>query len=375
METLKISFLSYMGPYPTPPIAYGGEIIYWNVVDELDKMGHNVTLYASPLSRKPEHGNLVEISSLHPEMGFLDRRTELANVATHLKNILSSDIVHDGSNFKCAHFFANTVGMGEKALAHLISVDEHNLFYPHHVVAISYKHAKAMESSFGAHVQEPIPHPFFTSKNRHTSIVNPVVVYPDIDLDLYQPCYDKEDYVIWVSRFHEVKGPVTAIEACAKAGVKLKMSGDITSQDHRRYFLEKVKPLMDKHGIEYVPTPDRTSLIRFLQKAKAFIFPVSYVEAFGYVVLESLACGTPVITTCNGAMSEIVEHGRSGFIVPNTVDAFAETLSRVNELKPEEARRRAERFKKGNGAREFYKLYKMMLDGKWPRIHLPVKNR
>jgi glycosyltransferase involved in cell wall biosynthesis len=211
-------------------------------------------------------------------------------------------------------------------------------------------------------------------RNMFINVVNPVVIYPDIDLELYGPQYEKEDYVIWVSRMHPDKGIVQAIEACAKAHVKLKVSGDIvTNPIHREYYEKTVKPLLTKYDVEYVPTPDRKSLINFMRRGRALIFPIQYIEAFGYVVLESLALGTPVLATCLGAPSEIIEHGKSGFIVPNSVDAFSEALQRIDELKPEDARRRAEYFKKGKGAREFYELYKKMLDGKWPIYYLPQK--
>jgi hypothetical protein len=111
-----------------------------------------------------------------------------------------------------------------------------------------------------------------------------------------------------------------------------------------------------------------------VENASAFLCEGAYIHnSFGYVVLESLALGTPVLATCLGAPSEIIEHGKSGFIVPNSVDAFSEALQRIDELKPEDARRRAEYFKKGKGAREFYTLYKKMLDGKWPIYYLPQK--
>ncbi|MGB9614849.1 MAG: glycosyltransferase [Fervidobacterium sp.] len=372
METLKISFLSYMGRYATPPFSYGGEIIYWNIVDELAKMGHHVTLYASPGSKCPLNGKLVQMTSID-ENGSLNSSKELYNVSLHLKDILSSDIIHDGSNFKLTHYYANTLGH-KNSLAHLISVDQHNLFYPHHVVLISRKHLETVKSCFSAYVQEPIPHPIKSPSNMFMSIINPLYVYPDIDLDFFEPCYEKEDYFVWVSRFHPVKGVLMAVDICKKAGVKLKVGGDISSAEHLNYFM-KIQPILEKNNVEFVPTPDRMSLKRLLQHAKAFIFPVQYVEAFGLIVLESLALGTPVITSCNGAPSEIIEHGKSGFVSPLSVEAFVERVQMIDELKPEDARRRAEQFKKGTAAQHFYRIYKMMLDGKWPTLLLPTKHK
>lgn len=372
MEKLKISFLSYMGVSATPPKSYGGEIIYWNIVDELAKMGHEVTLYASPGSMCPENGKLVELSNVD-ERNLSNPLIEHRNIALNLYEILSSDIVHDGSNYKYAHYYANLLGKENNALVQLISIDHNNLVYPNHVVTISRKQAEIFLSSFTTYFTEPIPHPIHSYRQRFFGVVNPLTVYPDIDLELYEPCYDKEDYVCWVSRMHPDKGPVEAIKACVKAGVKLKMSGDISHHSlHREYFEKVVKPLMDKYGIEYVPTPDRRSLIEFIRKARAMIFPVNYNEAFGYVALECLALGTPVITSCRGALPEIVVHGRSGYIVPYSVEAFAEALSKVDELKPEEARKRATYFRKGNGAKQFYNIYKTMLDGKWPSTVYPT---
>jgi glycosyltransferase involved in cell wall biosynthesis len=370
METLKIAFLSYMGRYSTPPVNYGGEIIYANIVDELDKMGHEITLYATPNSMIPKHGRLVEHSSID-EHGFLNPYLEHDFVLKHWDEIRRHDIIHDASNFKFAHYYSDVYHIANKSLTHLISNDFVNLYQPYHIVCISWKHTQLALTSSSSYDKEPIPHPVFHKANYLVNVTNPVWIYPDIDLQLYKPRYDKEDYVAWVSRFVPEKGPIQAIEACVKAGVKLKMSGSIWAPDHNKYFTEKVKPLMDKYNIEYVKTEDRQSLIEFLQGAKALIFDVQYNESFGYVALEALACGTPVLATCNGALPEIIEHGKSGFIVPNSVDAFAKYIKKIYKLRPQDARQRATKFAKPKGANEFYKLYKDMLNGKWPTLDLP----
>ncbi len=370
METLKIAFLSYMGLYSTPPVNYGGEIIQWNLADELSKLGHEVTLYASPGSKKPVNGKLIEHASLDPDKNLM-AHIEHNFVLQQMNSILKHDFLIDSSNFKYAHYYADIHHQSQKAIAHMISNDFYNLKQPYHVVCLSWKHTKLAETSSPAYSKEPLPHPVFHNYNYLINVSNPMYVYPDIDLEEYQPRYDKEDYVCWTSRMSGEKGIVRAIESCQKAGIKLKISGSRWAPDHKRYYEKVVEPLLQKYSIEYVETDTRAKLIDFLQRARAFIFPVDYPESFGYVVLESLACGTPVITTPNGAMPEIVEHKKSGYIVPNSDECFVRALKRIHRIKPIECRERAKRFAKGNGAKDMNYLIKKSLDGDWKCLDLP----
>jgi glycosyltransferase involved in cell wall biosynthesis len=114
-----------------------------------------------------------------------------------------------------------------------------------------------------------------------------------------------------------------------------------------RYFHEYVEPHLREGRIEYLGEVSHGEKVELLQDARATLFPVDWEEPFGLVMIESMACGTPVIATRRGAVPEVIEHGRSGIIVDDYRDMVG-VLEQADELEPLELRRAAEeRFSKG----------------------------
>jgi glycosyltransferase involved in cell wall biosynthesis len=117
------------------------------------------------------------------------------------------------------------------------------------------------------------------------------------------------DYLVYLGRFIPNKGPLEAIAIAEKAGMPLKLAGP-----ENDYFHEAIEPCLNRDSVEYVGEVHGKQKSELLQGAKALLYPVQWGEPFGLVLLEAMACGTPVLAYNRGAVSEIVDHGRTGWI-------------------------------------------------------------
>jgi glycosyltransferase involved in cell wall biosynthesis len=118
------------------------------------------------------------------------------------------------------------------------------------------------------------------------------------------------------------KGPHLAIAAAKKAGVRLKLAGEIQPVFHD-YWVEQVLPLIDGDQIQFVGEVDRLKKNALLSRAKALLFPIQWEEPFGLVMIEAMACGTPVLALPGGSVDEVVRDGVSGWICRNVDDMAA----------------------------------------------------
>lgn len=192
---------------------------------------------------------------------------------------------------------------------------------------------------------------------------NPVV-HIGLDQDEYIYREIKDDYFLFLSRVDwDVKGVELAIETALKAGIRLLIAGNV----HRKKFVNSYwrgylkRKLSDQ--ILYVGPVGGELKAMLLAKAKALIFPTKWCEAFGIVTIEALASGTPVITTHNGAMPEIVEHGKTGFLCKD-VNEMAEAIKKISSINPMDCLKRIEeRFNYRRMTLEYMRLYESLLKG------------
>ena len=134
-----------------------------------------------------------------------------------------------------------------------------------------------------------------------------------IDLPLYRLQEIKEDYLAFIGRIAPMKGTHLAIEVAKKAGIPLKIAGEV-QPIFRAYYDQQIKPHVDGKFIEYVGEADLKAKNELLGKARAMLFPIQWDEPFGLVQIEAMACGTPVLALPGGSVREIVCDGVSGYV-------------------------------------------------------------
>jgi glycosyltransferase involved in cell wall biosynthesis len=137
-------------------------------------------------------------------------------------------------------------------------------------------------------------------------------------------------YALFLGRMAPEKGVEAAIMACLPADVPLLIAAKMREQPEREYFEARIKPHLREGRVEYVGEPKFHEKIDLLQGAKALLFPIQWNEPFGLVMLEALACGTPVLAYRNGAAPEIIMDDVNGFLCDNVID-MAYRLSMVEE--------------------------------------------
>jgi len=158
-----------------------------------------------------------------------------------------------------------------------------------------------------------------------------------LDFSLYPVKPHRGDYLLFLGRMSPDKGAHRAIDVAVAAGLPLKIAGKKREPAELEYFEHYVRPHLSE-TIEYLGEVTHGEKVELLQNARATLFPIEWEEPFGLVMIESMACGTPVIATRYGAVPEVIEHGRSGIIVDDYREMVA-AIEEADRLDPMELRR------------------------------------
>ena len=189
-------------------------------------------------------------------------------------------------------------------------------------------------------------------------------IYHGIPVEKYGFSARPKDYLLWLSKIAPDKGLGNAIEIAKMAGEKLIISGPI-SPENADYFEYRIKPLIDGKQIQFVGTADFKKKIELLRRAKAFLFPIfNRQEPFGLVVIEAMACGTPVIAATSGSMPELIKDGETGFLV-DTKEEAVQVLKKIHTISRKKCREHiAENFSLQTMVDNYEQLYKEILSHK-----------
>jgi glycosyltransferase involved in cell wall biosynthesis len=151
---------------------------------------------------------------------------------------------------------------------------------------------------------------------------------------------EKEDYALFLGRFHPEKSPHLAIDAARAAGMPIVLAGKCSEPLERAYFAREIEPRIGKDVTVY-GVADTMAKRRLLSRAAFMLFPISWEEPFGLVVIEAMACGTPVVALRRGAVSELIVDGRTGIIVDEPAELPA-AIAHVREIDPAACRKHVE---------------------------------
>ena len=297
-----------------PPRLYGGtERVVAHLSDELIRRGHDVVLFAS--------GDSKTTAQLVPCRGIalrLDGRlswdipAHLSMLAEVRKRALDFDILH--FHLDCFHLplFHDMVDRtlttmhGRQDIADLRSIHRHFPNYP--LVSISNSQRRAL------------PHLNWVKTIHHG--------YPKSQY-AFSPVATG-GYLAFLGRIAPEKGVDRAIEIARGAGFPLRIAAKVDRAD-TDYFEARIKPLLTEPGVEFIGEIAEGEKAEFLGAASALLFPISWPEPFGLVMIEAMACGTPVIGFRQGSVPEVLKNGLTGFIV-ETVDEAAAAVSQLGSI-------------------------------------------
>lgn len=303
-----------------PPKLYGGtERVVSNLTEALVAQGHDVTLFASGDSITS-----AKLEAFWPQALRLDP-TIRDVMAPHM--LLLEEVRRRADEFDVLHFH--------------IDYYPFSLFQRQEVPFVTTMHGRLdlpeLQPIFNAFSDVPV---VSISDNQRLPLQQAnwqTTVYHGLPENVLKPIPNvKPGYLAFLGRVSPEKGLDKAIRIAGQAGMKLKVAAKIDKAD-RAYYEEVIKPLMAQPHVEYIGEIGENEKSEFLGNAHALVFPIDWPEPFGLVMIEAMACGTPVVAFNRGSVPEVIENGVSGFVVEDEISAVA-AIKRLSTLPREKVR-------------------------------------
>jgi len=329
-----------------PPKYYGGtERVVSYLTEELVQQGHDVTLFASGDSITSAQLAATTRRSLRLDEHCVDQ------LAHHV--LMLERVVHRARSFDVIHFHVDYLHFpySRRHATPQLTTLHGRLDLPDLVPL--YREFRDMPVvSISAAQREPLPFANWLGTVHH-----------GLPRDLYRFQREAGEYLAFIGRIAPEKRADRAIEIAKRAGMPLKIAAKVDDVD-REYYETLIKPLLHDPCIEYLGEIGEGEKDEFLGRARALLFPIDWPEPFGLVMVEAMACGTPVIAFGGGSVPEIIDEGQTGFIVDDLDDAVA-AVHRVGELDRRRCREVfEERFTATRMARDYFELYSTLLEAR-----------
>ena len=297
-----------------PPKLYGGtERVVWSLTEELVAMGHDVTLFAS--------GDSITSATLAPMRDKALRLDPSVKDWVALYHRMVEMIYRRKDEFDFLHFHIDyfPLSLFSRQNVPFLTTMHGRLDLPEFAeVYGTFRDAPFV--SISDHQRKPIPHLNWVRTVLH-----------GMPAKLLTPQPVKQEYAAFLGRISPEKGIDKAIRIAARAGMKLKVAAKVDNAD-KEYYDTEIKPLIvGNPNVEFIGEINDQQKPAFLSGAHALLFPIDWPEPFGLVMIESMACGTPVIAYRSGSVPEVIDDGVTGFIVNNEDEAVAAT-ERVHQL-------------------------------------------
>lgn len=325
-----------------PPREYGGtERVVSYLTEELVRLGHDVTLFASADSTTSARLVPMAPRSLRQDPGSTDT---LAHHVLMLEQVARSagdfDILHWHIDY--LHFpISRRIGLPNLTTLHgRLDISDLQPLYREFsdmpVVSISNSQ------------REPLSHARWIG-----------TVYHGLPVSLFTPSFDPGEYLAFVGRISPEKRVDRAVEVARRTGLRLRVAAKIDDAD-AVYYREKIAPLFQLPFVEFIGEVTESEKETLLRGARALLFPIDWREPFGLVMIEAMACGTPVVAWRAGSVPEVMSEGTTGFIVEDVDDAV-EAVEKTASLDRKRVRCEFEkRFTADRMAQDYVKLYEVV---------------
>ena len=325
-----------------PPSLYGGteRVVSW-LTEELVAQGHEVTLFAAG-----------------------DSRTS-ATLEAVVPRALRLDGIHNSTTYNLIMLDQVARRMNEFDVLHF------HIDFFHYPIFRSLAH-KTLTTLHGRQdlpempaIYRAFPHMPLVSISNHQRIPVPPVnwmgtVYHGLPESLFHLGTGEGGYLAFLGRICADKGILEAIEIARLAGMKLKVAAKVDPAD-QKYFEQMVKPVLDTSPhVEFIGEINDAGKQDFLGRAAGLLFPICWPEPFGLVMIEAMACGTPVTAFNCGSVPEIMENGLTGFVVDTVPEAAAAAKKLGTLYRPSIRSRFEERFSVGAMARDYVAIYERL---------------
>jgi len=313
-----------------PPAEYGGAelAVHW-LTEGLVRRGCDVTLFASGDSRTTGVLRAVCDRSLIETMGnggaYVYEPYANANLVEALRMADTFDVIH----CQLGAAFIPFAALSATPVLHTVNASldlPDDLWvlerYPDvPIAALSHSQIVAVSATRRSNIR---------------------VIYPGCDFDAYAPSVTAGDYLVFLGRMGPHKNPVGAIRVARAIGMRLVLAGKPMTAAEEAYFAEQVRPLIDGKDVTYLGTISFVEKVELLSGAAALLFPIQWDEHFGLVMIEAMACGSPVVACRRGSVSEVVDPGITGFYA-DSVDELATLVPRALALDRRAVREHARR--------------------------------
>ena len=331
-----------------PPRLYGGtERIVSYLTEELVRLGHDVTLFAS--------GDFITSAELSPCcIRSLRLDPTVRDTIPHFM-LMIDKVLERAEEFDVIHFHIDLFhfplfrSQAARTLTTLHGRQDLGDLKPFY-----HRFGEMPLVSISGDQRKPLPHANFVA-----------TIYHGIPVGLHRPSFEAGKYLAFLGRISPEKRPDRAIRIARTAGIPLKIAAKVDKVDED-YFRNDILPLIDGPDVEFIGEINELDKTKFLGEAAALLFPVDWPEPFGLAMIEAMACGTPVLAFRCGSVPEVIDDGTTGKVVDSEEEAIA-ALPEILSYDRRAVRQRFEdRFTATRMAKDYVRTYRQSLKGRRP---------
>lgn len=327
---MKIALVSTIHNQITPSSIGGIEVFNYNLAKELAERGHELVVFASSDSEVP--GKLYSVcpkalfhTDIDPNEAQVMRKLIYLENHYYIKALEyikqnNFDIIHHSHTSFLPMYLAYRFQIPQILTIHMTA--NSNITLNQDLTEIFHNQGEIGLISISKR-QEEILKDLIFFKN----------IYNGIDLDNFTFNEKPQNYFAWMGRIAPNKGMKESVEIALEADVKLKLAGNIGVGKVVTDYFNSIKPSFKNKNIEFLGRADSKLRNKLLNNARGLLFPIQWEEPFGLVMIETMACGTPVVAFNRGSVPEIVKDGETGFICPaGDIDAMVKAVKKIYEM-------------------------------------------